>query len=189
MTTTSPRPRTPPTPPRSSRLPRTSMRTHSDSHSPTNKGHQRFSQVASDLVGVAGFEPAPLRPELSAQPDEAAASSRLRWSQTSLGSRSPRLTASGCASPLPFCSQNRDANATDCERLTDLADQLLSLRQRGRQVTASDCIKHASKCAHQRPRQAGTARNVRLNIPADRAGRPRTQANETTFETTSRPRP
>ena len=33
-----------------------------------------------------------------------------------------------------------------------------------------------SKCVHQRPPQAGTVRDVRLSIPPDRAGRPRTQA-------------
>ncbi len=41
-----------------------------------------------------------------------------------------------------------------------------------------------SKCVHQRPPQAGTFRDVRLSIPAARAGRPRTRANETKIETT-----
>src|ERR1019366_886855 len=49
------------------------------------------------------------------------------------------------------------------------------------------CPNTLSKCAHQRPPQAGTVRDVRLSVPADSAGRPRTHANETTIETTSRP--
>ena len=44
-----------------------------------------------------------------------------------------------------------------------------------------------SKCAYWRPRQAGTVRDLRLSVQADRAGQPRTQAIEATIETTSRP--
>jgi hypothetical protein len=47
----------------------------------------------------------PLRPELSAQASKTAASRPLPWSQAVLASASPRLTAPGGASLLPFCSQ------------------------------------------------------------------------------------
>ena len=43
-----------------------------------------------------------------------------------------------------------------------------------------------SKRAHERSRQAGPVRDLRLSGPPDHAGRPRTQANETTIETTRR---
>jgi hypothetical protein len=47
------------------------------------------------------------------------------------------------------------------------------------------CPNTLSKCEHQCPRNAGTVHDLRLSAPADRAGRPRTQANETTVETMS----
>ena len=40
------------------RLAPTRGHSHSDSHPANGKGHQRRSQVACELVGVAGFEPA-----------------------------------------------------------------------------------------------------------------------------------
>jgi hypothetical protein len=49
----------------------------------------------------------PLRPEQGALGNESAGSQRLRWPQTLSSFRSPRLTAPGGASPLPFRSQYR----------------------------------------------------------------------------------
>ena len=73
-------------------------------------GHQLVSALVDILqphircderTGIQGA----LRPELSAQADEAAASWRLRWSHALPGCGSPRLTAPGGASLLPFCSR------------------------------------------------------------------------------------
>jgi hypothetical protein len=46
-------------------------------------------------------------PQLSALANESPVSRRLRCSQTLPGSRSPRLTAPGGLSPLPFCFQKQ----------------------------------------------------------------------------------
>jgi hypothetical protein len=51
---------------------------------------------------------------------------------------------------------------------------------------ARGCPNTLSNNADQRSPGFGTVRDLRLSGPPDHAGRPRTQANETTFETTSR---
>lgn len=66
---------------------------------------RRGKPQATRPLFLLGKNRRPLRPELRAQANEVAASRRYRWPHAVPDCRAPRLTASGGASLLPFCSR------------------------------------------------------------------------------------
>jgi len=83
------------------------MLSYSLSYSVTIKGRPQSAQAASELVGVAGFEPAASSSRTGSAEIRMACSQESVQSATSTRLGRPHLSAPDGRSPLPFRSQNR----------------------------------------------------------------------------------